>query len=268
MKNVYCGFLQFFLFAVIILSLTNQSVVGQANDYHGLRKFLDQPMYLFRNPEDLGPVFQQGDSKIDALIDALDDHNKDIRNNAQLAIRYLGNKKGMDAIFKSYGKVEDGKYSIVNSIPLPLTDWDYEFIRSEFLIDSAEFHILTIAYIYALAFDGSEKARKLLRQMKNNAKRLGIKFEPFKVLKMKIPHLIFADEGNLSEAVLKSTFFLSKKDRKVTKVKLISFNAERDKALFEVYVGRGILAEEWYHVVLAKYGKGWRFFSVSLVSYS
>jgi hypothetical protein len=73
------------------------------------------------------------------------------------------------------------------------------------------------------------------------------------------------DPGNL---VLQNAFFVSPIDRKYTSARLLALNGAVDKALVEVYINRGPLAEEWYHVVIRKCARGWKFFSITQVAQS
>jgi hypothetical protein len=63
-------------------------------------------------------------------------------------------------------------------------------------------------------------------------------------------------------------FFLSEEDRKLTSASLLSFNGRKNKALVELHLSGGLLAEDWYHVVVSKIDKGWQFYSITFIKQS
>jgi hypothetical protein len=73
---------------------------------------------------------------------------------------------------------------------------------------------------------------------------------------------------DLAKGVLNNVFFVSAEDRKYTSAKLIGFNQKRDKAIIEIYINRGPLSEEWYHVVVRILGRTWRYLSITQIAVS
>lgn len=92
-----------------------------------------------------------------------------------MVIRYLGNKAGMEALVRHHAKSD--AVTVVGPVPLPLTDWDYEFIGSTYLDRPKNFGGLSTQYFYALSLDGSVRARELLPKMLETAKAAGA--DPF-----------------------------------------------------------------------------------------
>jgi hypothetical protein len=78
----------------------------------------------------------------------------------------------------------------------------------------------------------------------------------------------FEARGNVADAVLRNSFFIPTSDHQSVTAKLLSLSPSREKALVSLYVNRGVLAEEWWHVVVAKQGDRWRFVSITMVGNS
>ncbi|MCA1607614.1 MAG: hypothetical protein LC775_19590, partial [Acidobacteria bacterium] len=72
----------------------------------------------------------------------------------------------------------------------------------------------------------------------------------------------------LGKEVLNNAFFVAQEDRKYTSARVLALNSAKKKALVEVYINRGTLAEEWYHVVLRRCDQGWKFVSITPVAVS
>lgn len=215
----------------------------------------------------LAALFRSGDEKIVELIRALDDPDPNVRSNAQVVIRYLGNKAGMDALISHYAQT--GRTTIVGPVPLPLTDWDYDFIGSTYVNRPENFGQLSTQYLYALALDGSPRAKALLPQMVETAQ--SAKTDPFTletVNALGMDANFTSSVENLAAAVLRSAKFLRPVDKEHATAKLIAFNRAQDKALLEIYVNHGVLAEATYHVVVRKSRHGWSLFSISLIAVS
>lgn len=253
------------LFSVLCLGV---SVAGQAAppgpDAHSLLSHLDIESDRNRH---FATLFRIGDERVQDLIRALDDPDPEVRSNAQLIIRYLGNPTGMDALIERYTK--SGSVNVVGPVPLPLTEWDYDFINSTYLNKPGNFGELGIQYLYALSLDGSPKAKELLPGMLRTAKTAGIDDFTLKaVSSSESAYISGSGADDLAGAVLRAAKFLRPTDKKHGSAKLLAFNGAQDKALVEIYIDNGVLAEETYHVVVCKGRDGWKFFSVSLVAVS
>lgn len=218
----------------------------------------------------LAVLFNAGDQRIQDLIRALDDGDNDISLRAQIVIRYLGNREGMKHLVEWYSK-RPTEYSIAGPVPLPLTDWDYEFIERNLMPKPPEtWREIGVRYIYALAIDGSERSKKALDSLLNKGASvkenttIGLAIKQLQIAR---PKMLMSGK-DAAKVVLENAFFIYPADRKRTKSRLVAFNGTKDKVLVELYINRGQLAEEWYHVVMSKVGRGWKFYSITPVSVS
>lgn len=248
---------------VVSLLLTlNAFPSRNATTYRDTRKLL----IALRNVRDdrkvLAALFKTGDTHIDYLIKALHDPDRNISLRAQIVIRYLGNQTGMKALEEWYSK----QLEIVRSgpIPIPLSERDYKWISDQSINDVGD-------YIYALALDGSPRARAVLNEM--TKKKAGVDDGMFAVQALKRvnvsqPEKLLIGGNDLAKLVLKNAFFIDSISRPYTSARLVGLNGRKDKAIVEVYVKPGPLAEEWYHVVISKHGRDWKFFSITQIAVS
>lgn|SRR5574341_337259 len=255
------------LLAASLSMFTHQAMGSSqsADTYKNTRQLLLELNGVHGKEEQLARLFRQGDDRIAELIRALDDSDKVVSRNAQVVIRYLGNEMGMKAVIQGYEKGET--YMMAGPVPLPLRDWDYDYIRTYYLKGSPWDH-RSGSYIYALALEESPKARTLLDQMLENA-RDDPKFVHLALERVQAPpKRLLTGQGDLARLVLENAFFIAPQDRKNTSARLLGLNGAEDKALVEVHINRGPLAEEWYHVVIRKCDQGWKFFSITQVAVS
>jgi hypothetical protein len=254
------------IFALLVLMaltpVSSQQKISVVPDGETRRLLLE--MRGHRSTRQLAALFQFGDNKIADLIGALRDPNQEVKLDAQIVIRYLGNEDGMIAWTRKYESDQEGPMTA--PIPIPLRDLDYEFIRSLYLRDKVLPEALMEAYLFALALDGSPRAAQLLSDVISNAKKSGFKLQESRYLKVRATNI--AADADLAAAVLDQATFLNPTDREDTTARLIAYTHARDKALVEIYVNRGPLAEEWYHVVVKRGEQGWRFFSITQVAVS
>jgi hypothetical protein len=216
--------------------------------------------------ERLSELFRIGDEKIEELVKALDDPNEEVSLNAQMVIRYLANEVGLKALSEYYAR-QAGEYSVAGPIPTPLTDSDYSAIS---YCVRKNIKCLRENEIYALALDKSARSRQLLAEViKANAKPSPETFTGRALIGIRSAHTgVLRGGKSVASLVFKNAFFLGKGMRKRSSARLLAFNGAKDKALIEVAWGGGPLATETYHVVVSKYGNGWRFSSVTLASFS
>jgi len=224
-----------------------------------IRELLVQMKSDHRSTKPLAVLFETGDQKINELIAALDDPNEDVSLSAQIVIRYLGNEEGMSALLKEERKQMTGPF------PLPLRDWDYQFIRSQYLAKKSPPEALLDAYLFALALDGSPAALQLLSEVVKTVNNNGFALKESRYLNVRDVRI---HDGDLAAAVLNAATFVSVEDRKYTKPRLVAYTRSKDKALVELFIDRGPLAREWYHVVVKKTDGGWQFFSITQVAVS
>ena len=255
------AFLIFFLLSVSC-SLKNQS----QNTFEETRKFLIEPRI---SKENFGKLFQNDAEIIDDLITALDDQDKNVRNNAQTMIRYIGNPKATKAMYDwlSRNALKEKEFP-TNPIPVPINDWEYQFEKKSYMYLSRS----NLYNGYALLIDGSEKAMatfdNFIEQENKNQYDLGQgkKLERLKELEI---GKTFQENGDLANAVLQTPFFQFRTDSlsekasaKKLKAKFGVYNLTKTKALLEVQKDDGS-----FEVITEKVGENlWKFYSIIRVS--
>ncbi len=259
-------FLQFINLTIIFLALfwLNNVVVAQSLT-PTTRNLLLQLKVDGGQNNNLAILFSEGENRIDDLIELLEDSDSTIRRNAQIIIRYLNNSDGMNALFSNYEKNE---FNIVGQIPAPLHDWDYEFVNSTLLGKPENFGQTSTEYLYALALDKSPRSKKLLLELIKTAKLAKTDSFVIKAVINKNFGKSFKVEGDddLAKIVLKSSTFLPDIAKKNGSAKIIAYNSNKSKALIEIYINYGVLAEETYHVVVNKTGKFWSLSCISQIA--
>lgn len=220
----------------------------------------------------ISKLFEIGDACIDDLISTLNGTDFQMSVAAQEAIRYLGNEKGLK-VLDDWNTNNKKSYPVSGPVPIPIMDFDYEMIEVNFLgNDQRDLGLLTSQYLYALAIDkDSPKSKllflKLLKRLELVDKE-SITKRIVDRLKNNYPLKSFPETKSIENAVLENVFFLREEDKKFTTATLLSFNGKKDKALVEITISRGLLSEEWYHVIVRKIGNNWEFFSITFVRQS
>ena len=128
-----------------------------------------------------------------------------------------------------------------------------------------------VQYIYALALDDSQQSKEILDAIVRKAKtenKNALITSAISQVQSVTSNSLNAGKKGLAKQVLDSAFFVSNGRQKHANARFLALNGMKDMALIEVYVNGGILAEEWYHVVLRKRGHHWEFFSISQVAVS
>lgn len=192
----------FLLFCILFISCSSNN--QSQNTYENTRKLLSEPRMSNKN---FISLFQVGDERSDDLITALTDQDKNVRNNAQIIIRYVGNPKAARAMYEwlSQNALKEKEFP-TNPIPIPINDWEYRFQEKSYMYPSRS----NLKNGYALLFDGSEKAiktyDKFIEQENNNpySSEEGKKFERLRELQI---GKIFQENGNLADAVLQTSLF-------------------------------------------------------------
>ncbi len=262
------------VYITVALCLFGRIIVAdesQSETYLDTRHLLSKLQDRRLDSDKLATLFEIGDKRIADLIRMLDDQDPELRLHAQLVIRYLGNDAGMKALREWYGR-QRGEYRIVGPVPLPLSEWDYHVISAEVISKPPQaWRDRGVQYIYALALDGSSKAKAVLEEV---VKKAGEVDESTLVgcairrVQAGSPDKLFAGQENLARLVQKNAFFIPPGNEKHVSARLLGFNGAGDKALVEIHLRQGDLAEEWYHVVISKAGRGWKFFTIDLVAIS
>jgi len=254
-------------FAVLVLVCLYASMVfGQSQEsYSATVRLLSEMNDVKLNGDKLAKLFRIGDQRVEVLLKALDDPNPDISLRAQIVIRYLGNETGMKGLFDWYEKQK--QFRVSGPVPLPLSEWDYKSLYANNYVEwfRAE------PYIYALALDDSPKARDALRKTLKLAGDLdesSVANRAARRVQAGQPSKALTGDKDLAKLVLNNAFFVASDDRKYTSARLLALNGSKNKGLVEVYINRGVLSEEWYHVVVQKCEQGWRFFSITQVAVS
>jgi hypothetical protein len=243
---------------VIILSVPLLCV----GDSLQVRALLGQSGRL--SDDSLSALFKVGDDRIEDLLRALNDEDEAVRRNAQVVIRYLGNEVGMSRLIDQYAR--SSTHSLAGPVPLPLRDWDYRYIRENYIKGSNGWDSRATSYIYALALDGSRSATALLNELSSGPHK---NFRHFALdrLRRNAGNVAKPMNGKMPDVILDNAFFLDPEDRDHASARVLSYNNAKTKCLIVVW-GGGIPSAETYHVVVQKYGEGWGFFSVTQVTVS
>lgn len=257
---------------ILVALLTNHAGANTSRQsFKDTRKKLVELVNIRLDKEKLASLFKIGDKRIVDLIRALDDSDKRISLNAQIVIRYLGNDQGMRSLYEWYQK-QHSDFQVAGPVPLPLSEWDYDYIKLNCIDQPAKtWRDREVQYLYALALDGSPRARKILLKLIDSAKDAEeASFVNRAINSIEKPDRkrFLSIERDPATAVLTAAFFISPEDQKFASARLIAFNAAKTKALVELHIGRGDLAEEWYHVVVTRHDAGWAYFSVYQVAIS
>ncbi len=248
----------FFCILFVSCSSNNQS----QNTYEETRKLLSEPNV---SNENFIKLFQIGDQRVDDLIAALNDKDKNVRYNTQKIIRSIGNPKATEAMYQwlSENALKEKDEFPTSPIPVPIDDWEYRFEEKSYMYSSRS----NLKNSYALFFDDSDKAKtilnKFIEQENKNPYGLGQGKKLERLRELQIGQS-FQENGNLADAVLQTPLFQFETDnpnRKATpeklKSKLITYNSAKTKALIDVQNVDGT-----FSIIVEKVESGWKFYSV------
>ncbi|MCC6743070.1 MAG: hypothetical protein IT175_04340 [Acidobacteria bacterium] len=187
-------------------------------------------------------------------------------------IRYLGNEAAMRSLAEWYLR-QSGEFEVAGPVPVPLSSWDLGTIERGIADGPAGswWRARGEAAVWALALENSPRAKALLNAITNHAARVGDEeavAQALETIRTHPPRLELGESTDIASVVRENAFFVSERDRKYASFRLMARSTDGRKALVEVDVDRGPLAEEWYHVVVEKPKNTWRFLSVSLVAIS
>lgn len=255
-----CAVLSALLCAGILSPATNQS--AKPSTYRDTKKLLEKLNDVRSDRETLAYLFHIGDLRIPDLVEALGDPNHAISVRAQVVLRYLGSKPGMQAYF-DFDSNKPPHRLMSGPVPLPLHDWDFDVGMKGYLADPPKWNSRLRPYIYALVLDNSPRAQATLQEIR---KRLpsGTQVPAAPVPPIKC----LGTDCGLEELVISHAFFLSDGQKSEAHARFLAFSYHGDKALLEISTGAVPLGEQWFHVVLEKEVSGWRFFSVYLAGAS
>jgi|GEM_PF-2070282 hypothetical protein len=265
-NHIFVVLVVFFILQFAFYESIAQTSKQDCQTYENTRQLLLEMSRSNQNVQ-FSKLFSIGDERISDLVKALNDSDEVVRRNAQVMIRYLGNDKGMASLLANYQKRTN--FSVAGPIPLPLREWDYDYIRKHYQENFSGWDILSTSYIYALYLDSSPRAKSILNELIENARNNPTFAHQAleKVNAVNSRPLLMGSE-KLPKSVLDNAFFVSVNDKKFATSKLISFNGAKDKALIEIQIIRGILSEEYYHIVVKKHGNDWKFFSITQIAVS
>jgi hypothetical protein len=261
------------MLAIIVLAPLN--VDGQGGD---ARCEEVKPLLVTLSKESdnrtLSRLFQIGDECVSDLISNLNDSTDlQIIIAAQQTIRYLGNPTALSAL-DAWNKKNTKSYPVFGPVPVPIMEFDYEMIELNLLApDQRDLGLIVSPHLYALAIDkqssrSNDLLQKVLKKLETVNERSVTKTMVDR-LKGSYPLKPFNDTNNdVAATVLEHAFFLSREDKQFTTSRLLSLNGSGDKALVELKLSRGLLAERWYHVVVKRQGKQWEFFSITFIKQS
>ena len=136
------------------------------------------------------------------------------------------------------------------------------YIETNYTRTPPSWDLLSERYVYALALDDSSKAKELLSGVIKRTGNLddgSTVVRAINLVQANQPAKLLTGPKDPGKLVLHNAFFVSPIDRKFTSARLLALNGAADKALIEVYINRGRLAEEWYHVVIRECDQGWTF---------
>jgi hypothetical protein len=266
--KIICGLS---LFLILITENPQVVTAHESGTYQDTYKLLDAMDDVTSDSDKLAELFKVGDERIQDLIHALDDSAR-ISLRAQIVIRYLGNAEGMKRLVEWYGR-QPNEYAVAGPVPLPLTEWDYKFINLNLIGKPPKtWGGLGEQYIYALAIDDRQQNKALLEAMIKGAGAVNeetlIGFALRQVRRKHPSRNLLPARKDLAKLILDHAFFVSTQDHKYASARLLGLNGTKDKALVQVYINRGPLAEEWCHVVIKKGEQGWKFFSITQVAQS
>jgi hypothetical protein len=257
------------LFIAVLWGFPFVSFGQTPKSYKNIRELVSKISNHNVTNDKLARLFRVGDKQIAELLKLLNDPNPKISLGSQVVLRYLGNEEGMRGLFEWYHKQKH--FQVSGPVPLPLSDWDYKVIDAQYVKEPPQKWSRIEPYIYALALENSAKSKNVLRELIKNAGNLDDSTTAVQAIKNVQSNRFvkaFKAEKDLSKMVLNNAFFVSTEDRKYTTARLLSQNDAKDKALVEIYINRGALSEEWYHVVINKTEKGWNFLSITPVAVS
>jgi len=238
-----------------LLTSCPQALLSQSKTSSQTHHLLDHFELSGRN---LAKAFIFGNQHPDELVIALQDPNPHVQLNAQRLIRYLGDPEGMQALFASYES--GGTNTFVGPVPAPLSEWDFTHLKKEVLCDRCQLRGSDVDYIYALAIDGSPKAQEMLSRIKSKTN--------FPWLYGNQMTLEGSDDKEVLKNLVDRAFYLEDEDKKASTVRLLARTLDGRKALYEIHVNHGPLAEKWFHIVLKRDGASWKYLSVSLAAQS
>lgn len=245
------------LVAVLIVAMCFDSR-AHLSTYQETRQMLARLGDPVLDSERYAMAFRMGFNRVDDLIRALNDDDAIVRLKAQVVLRYIADPRGLVALDPA--RLGNKDIQTTGPVPAPVTEMDYKLCANLYLTDKPNIWRLTETQI-ALVIDGSPRARAMLDALKS--KGLGTDVDRFAVARTP-----FEARDDVSDAVLRNSLIIPQSDRHLVTAKLLALSPSKEKALVSLYINRGVLAEEWWHVVVARQGDRWRFVSITMIGNS
>ena len=250
--------------AIACLSLVCPFGQVEASVSESIRELLFRHGQRSSETKALGTLFERADSSGAELIRLLDDPDERVSLAAQRVIRYSGNPDAVAGLYAWHERQrsELGTVSLTGPIVVPLRDSDYEWYEGRARRKDSAYGA---EFVYALALDNSPRAREMLHRIVNECWFDDENTYAYRAIQLVASGTTMQTcprDRDLVKWIPRNAFFLDDEDRKVTTARILGFNESRTKVLAVVYVNRGVLAEEWYNVVLAKSAGGWTFVAI------
>lgn len=256
------------LVPIFIFFFTSIYSFGQSPTYKETRKLLSK-MERVNYESTLSRLFSIGDERIDDLISALNDSDETVSLNAQIVIRALGNKKGLQSLYESFKQKQTIRISLGSAIPLPLTEFELSRIENNFIKSAKKEKQLLSSQIYALVLDTSENSKALIEQVMAVCKENYFDDLSDEIIELqKALSQVKMKGKDVAKLVMENAFFIRQQDKNHIFTKFMAFNNKKDKALVYLKIDRGVLAEEWFHIIVDKVGDEWKFHSIYQVAVS
>lgn len=266
---------QLFVLAILSLSVGLESSSGQVTSTDGqsenLRKAVAD-IANFHSPtyeRSLRALFATPPNGLDLIMKFVGSSNVDESKGAQFIIRYLGGDEHLDQMLE----LCNSRCFLSGPIPIPLHPLDAKEL--EYLLNKTDLCKLSdfnMKYVYAAFFDNSSPSRELRNRVEEKARycpKDSIFVSRLSALQTVNKRQIEVGIERSVELVRDNLFFLTDEERKRAKLQYLGVNYRGDRALFEILIDNGVLANRYIHVVFLKNGENkWRFYSVTQVSQS
>jgi hypothetical protein len=154
------------LFILSILNAITLRIAISSDTDFDLRKLLLSDSTSEFKSSGMITIFSKGSICIPGLVAALNDPNVMVSCNADFMLRLLGDEQGILELHNWYKKQEPIPLVFDPLFPVPLQDWDYQYIRKVLAPPIKNWIWTGLDCFLALAIDGSSQAGELLKEMK------------------------------------------------------------------------------------------------------
>jgi hypothetical protein len=210
----------------------------------------------------MGKLFSQGEAVVPRLVDALDDPDERVNQQAQLMLRLIGGERGIQGLHEWYERPRPLVKIINGPVPVPLREWDYKQVEGILSRPPRAWREDAVNYIFALAIDGSLRARGLLRKMAasiSEEERTTGAFQALSDVERLGKEAAACRQGPPQVAVRRGAFFLTGQERSAADIALLAYAGEKHHALVSVSQTFG----STFLVVLRRVGTCWEYQSIA-----